>query len=151
VALYTVPVKQKIKASEGPKTLALIKPEAAAIKIRQIDVSLDSAGAAAGVQFDIFRATFEAGGGEEKTPIKIDARDESAASKAYITYTEANKPALGFIIATYYLQPLGGLLPLPFPYGAEIIGKAKGECIGLRFTTVAGTEADVAAQIWFEE
>lgn len=149
MALYTVPIKTQLTASSN-KTLILVNPITVSIKIRQIDVSLDNAAATPGVQFDIVRCAVGGGVSTPFVPIKVDERDGAATSTVATIYT-TEPTAVPAIIASYYVQPLGGLLPLPFPYGSEIIAAKTGFGIGLRYTTAASVTPDVVAQIWFEE
>lgn len=150
MALYIVTSGKVTLTSAATKSLILINPATAAIKVREIDISLDGSTAATGVQFDLYRvATLGSPAGTTATPAQADERDIAAQSTALSALSA--EPTSVTVLASWYLQELGGMLTLPFPFGAEPIGKGGGARIGLRYVTASGVTPDCLANIWFEE
>jgi hypothetical protein len=87
--------------------------------------------------------------GTTATPWQSDERDHAANATALINLSA--EPSAYTVLPGYYLQPLGGLYTLPLPYGREIIGKAGGFAIGIRYTTPAAVAPNIIANLWFEE
>ena len=150
MALYVVTTGKLALTANATKSLALVNPATPAFKVRQIDISLDGSAAAAGVQFDVYRVvTIGSAAGTATTPGLADERDIAAQSSALTALT--TEPTTVSVLASYYLQPLGGFVVLPFPFGAEVIGKGGGNRIGVRYVTPSGVSPDCLLNFWLEE
>lgn len=151
MALYTVPTGKVTLTAAATKSLILINPATVSIKIRAITISLDAAAAAAGVQFDLVRATtIGTPTGTSTTPLQCDERDGAATSTALTVLTA--EPTTYAVIDSIYLQPLGGAIKDWQPFGAEgLVTKLAGQRIGLRYTTPAAVTPDCLATLYFEE
>jgi hypothetical protein len=151
MALYTVTTGKVVLTAAATKTLILVNPATVAVKLRKVVVSLDASAAAAGVQFDLVRATtLGSPAGTSTTPQQTDERDGAATSTALTVLT--TEPTTYAVIDSEYLQPLGGLLPDWQPFGAEgLVTKLAGQRIGLRYTTPSGVTPDCVATFYIEE
>jgi hypothetical protein len=155
MGIYAVTTGKLTLAAAATKSLILITP-VNATKLRQLDISLGAAAAAEEVEFDLYRVNaLGAPEGEAATPELIDERDTAASDSALIAKASENgfkkEPTSVKVIAPYLIQPLGGLLSMPFPYGAEPGAAKGGKPIGLRYTTPAGVTPTCIATLWFEE
>lgn len=149
-ALYTVSSGNVALAAAVTKSLILLNPVVGAMRVRQIDVSLGQAAAAEEVLFDLYRVeTIGPAAGAAGVVQLADEKDAAAGTTALINLT--SEPTAVKVLASYLLQPLGGLLSIPLNFGAEIATKAAGARIGLRYTTAAAVTPKCVAQLWFEE
>lgn len=150
-ALYTVSTGKVTLTAAATKSLILLAPGAnVRVKLRAVTISLDASAAAAGVQFDLCRATtLGSPTGTTGTVVLTDEQDSAAQSTALTALTA--EPTTYAIIDSIYLQPLGGAYKDWFPYGAEVATKQGGQRIGLRYTTAASVTPDCIATFWFEE
>jgi hypothetical protein len=150
MALYAVTTGKVTLTASATKSLVLVNPATPAFKVRQLEVSMDASAAAAGVEFDLYRtSTVGSPAGSAATPAQADERDIAAQSTALTALT--TEPTAVTVIASYYLQPFGGVLVVPFPYGAEVIGKGGGNRIGVRYVTPSGVTPDCLLNLWWEE
>lgn len=150
MALYTVPTGNVALTAAATKSLILINPAIIAVKIRQLDISLGQTAAAEEVLFDLYRVeTIGPAAGAAATPQPSDERDAASTSSALINLT--SEPTAVKVLASYLVQPLGGLLSIPFNFGAEVGSKLAGARLGLRYTTPAAVTPKCVAQLWFEE
>lgn len=151
MALYTVPTGKVTLTAAATKSLILINPATVSIRLRAVTISLDANAAAAGVQFDLVRATtLGTPAGTSTTPLQTDERDGAATSTALTVLT--TEPTTYAVIDSIYLQPLGGVLKDWQPFGAEgLVTKLAGQRIGLRYTTPSGVTPDCLATLYFEE
>jgi hypothetical protein len=150
MALYTVPTGKTTLTESATKSLILINPQTNSIKVRQLDVSLSASAAAEEVQIDLYRVeTIGSAAGAATTPQLADERDGAATSSALTILT--TEPSAVKVLASYFVQPLGGFISIPFPYGAEVVSKLAGARIGIRYTTAASVKPPCVAQLWFEE
>lgn len=148
--LYVVSSGETTLEAAKKKSLILINPATAAIKLRQLDISLGAAAAAEEVLFEVYRVeTIGAAAGAASTPQLANEKDAASLSSGLIILT--TEPTAVKVIAPYLVQPLGGLVSIPFPYGAEIGSKAGGARIGVRYTTPTGVAPKCVANLWFEE
>lgn len=148
MALY-VANAAKTALTSGTKTILLLNPVTDSFIIRQIDISMDATAASAAVQFDLYRvATVGTPAGTSVTPALADERDTTSITTTALSWLSA-EPTTVTVLASYFVQPLGGLFVLPFPYGAEVIGKPAGNRIGLRY--VSTVTPNCLANIWFDE
>lgn len=155
-ALYTVLTGKLTLTEAATKSLILINPATIALTLRQIDISLGAASGSEEVQFDVYRATaIGAPEGEAATPTPADEKDGPATSSALIGKPAEGgfkkEPTTALVIASYLIQPFGGLFSIPFPYGSEIRTKLAGQRIGLRYVTPASVKPACIAAVWFEE
>ena len=154
--IYSATTGKILLTSNSTKTLVLLNPVTNLFKIRQIDFSFDDATVASGVQMDIYRVnTLGTPTGLTATVQQFDARDTVPTTTALIATTTSGgistEPSSVFVIASYLIQPLGGLYSIPFPYGAEIIGQGAGSRIGVRYNNPANVSTDCIVNIAFEE
>jgi hypothetical protein len=150
MALYIVTTGKVTLTGGSTKSLALLNPVTNAFKVRQIDISLDASTASTGVQFDLYRvATIGTPAGTTTTAVLADERDTAATTTSLTTLTA--EPTTVTVLASWYVQPLGGLVVIPFPYGGEPIGKGAGNRIGIRYVTPASVTPDCLLNVWFEE
>jgi hypothetical protein len=151
MALYTVPTGKTTLTSAATKSLILVNPATVSIRLRAVTISLDGSAAAAGVQFDLVRATtLGSPTGTSTTPIKCDERDGAATSTALTVLTA--EPTTYAVIDSIYLQPLGGAIKDWQPFGAEgLVTSLAGQRIGLRYTTASGVTPDCLATFYIEE
>lgn len=148
--LYTVPTGEITPEEAKTKSLILVNPATIAVAIRQLDVSIRAKEALDEIRFDLYRVNaIGTPAGTSTTPISADARDAAATSTALTALT--TEPTSVFVIASYFIQPFGGVLSIPFPFGAEPVAAAGGARIGLRYTTPSGVKPPMAAQFWIEE
>ena len=148
--LYTVSNGSVALTASATKSLILLNPTTVAIRLRQIDISLGQTAAAEEVLFDLYRVeTIGPAAGAAATPQPADEKDAAAVSSALINLT--SEPTAVKVLASYLVQPLGGLLSIPLNFGAEIASKAAGARLGLRYTTPAAVTPKCVAQLWFEE
>lgn len=150
MALYTVPTGKITLTEAVTKSLILVNPATVSIKLRQIDISLGASAVSEEIQFDLYRVTeLGSAAGTATTPQLADERDGAATSSALTALT--TEPTKVNVLASYLVQPLGGLFTLPFPFGGEVASKLAGARIGLRYTAPASVKPSCAAQLWFEE
>ena len=150
MALYIVPTGKVTLTETATKSLILVNPATVGIKLRQIDVALGAGAVSEEVQFDLYRVTeLGSAAGAATTPQLADERDGAATSTALTILT--TEPTKVNVLASYLVQPLGGLFSLPFAFGAEVASKLAGARIGLRYTTPASVKPSCVAQLWFEE
>jgi hypothetical protein len=136
MALYTVTTGKVTLTAAATKSLILVNPAVVRVKLRAVTISLDASAAAAGVQFDLVRAT--------------TLGSPTAQSTALTALTA--EPTTYAVIDSIYLQPLGGAMKDWQPFGAEgLATKAAGQRIGLRYTTATGVTPDCIATFYIEE
>lgn len=137
-------------AAAATKSLLLVKPAATrGLRLIGVDISFDGSAAAAGVQVDLYRTT--ATTAPTGTAVTGQVMDESTASPLSTGLgTITVEPSLT-VLASWLVQPLGGLLPLQLPLGREFGAKAGGQYIGVRVTTPSGVNPDVVVNMYVEE
>jgi hypothetical protein len=156
MSLYVVSTGKRTIKENATTTLLLVTPGAVAIKVRQFDIALGSAGVAEELQFDVYRVeTLGTPEGEAYTPLAADERDGAANAAAKILETGKEvfkkEPTAVKVLASYLIQPLGGLFSVPFPYGGEVGTKVSGAGIGIRAVTPVGVKCTGIVNLWFEE
>lgn len=152
MALFVVPIVATALTAEKTKSLILLEPGAAVeVKLRQLDISLGAAAVSEEVQIDIYRVeTIGTPAGTGPTaPQLANEMGSAAQSKALTILT--TEPTAVKVLASYMVQPLGGLFSMPLPYGSEIIAKPGGARLGVRYVTPAGVAPKCLANLWFEE
>ncbi len=155
MALYTVSTGKLTLTESATKSLILLNPVTVSIKVRQLDISLAASAAAEEIQFDLYRvATLGTPEGEAATPALADERDGAATSSALIAKASEGgfkkEPTAVTLLASYLLQPLGGVISIPLPYGAEVVTKLAGARLGVRYVSPAVKPACIGT-LWFEE
>lgn len=155
MSLYTVSTGKLTLAESAEHSLILINPEKVAVKVRQLDISLGASAAVEEVQFDLYRVTtLGTPEGETATPALVIEDGSTATSPALIAKASEKgfkkEPTSVTVIASYLVQPLGGLFSLPFPFGAEPVTKQGGSRIGIRYSSPA-VKPTCIVQLWFEE
>ncbi len=147
--LYVVRTGELTLAESVTKSLILLNPVANIVKLRQLDVSLAATAAQEEILFQLYRV--ETIGAPAGTAAAIQPGEEWAPATATTALTALTaEPTAVKIIADYLVQPLGGIISIPFPFGAEIAAKAAGARLGLQYKSK--TSKPVAAcNLWFEE
>lgn len=149
MSLFVIPTGETTLTESATKSLILLAPGAREVKLRQIDISVAAKEAIEEVRFEIYRVeTIGAPAGTAATPQLANETDGAALAAALTLLT--TEPTAVKVLASYLLQPLGGVISIPFPYGAEICSKASGARIGLRYITPT-VKPKCAANLWFEE
>lgn len=150
MGLYTVTTGSHAATGGATKSIILLNPAGPKVKIVQVDISMDSSALAGGVLFDLYRVTtIGTPAGTSATPLLLDPGDAAASTTSLTQLTTEPTTVVPFL--SYYLQPVGGLLPLQFPLGREPVLAPSGARVGLRYTTPASTTPDIVATITFQE
>ena len=148
-AQFSVTTGKLTLTTGATKSLILLNPVTNRFVITQISVSMDATAAAAGVQFDLYRVnSLGSPAGTAGVENVLDPATQAATTTGLTALS--TEPTTVFVLDSWYLQPLGGLLVVQYPLGREPVGAAAGSRVGLRYTTAAETP-DCVATIWFEE
>lgn len=156
MALFTVSTGKLTLTESATKSLILLNPATVSIKLRQLDISIGASAAAEEVQFDLYRVgTLGTPEGEAATPVIADNLGGAATTTALIAKASEGgfkkEPTAVTAIASYLIQPLGGIISIPFPFGAEPACALAGARMGVRFTTPGSVKPACIATAWFEE
>ena len=145
----------KITLSGGStKSLILLTPGTPELRITEVSISLDNASATQGVQFDLYRVNSLGGSVAGTTAVfnKLDPSNGAAGASTGSSYTAlTGEPSSVYVLDSWYLQPLGGLLIVQYPLGREVVGQTAGSALGIRYTTPTSVAPDCLCTIWFEE
>lgn len=151
MSLYTVTTGKVTLTAAATKTLILYNPGVARARLRALTISLDASAAAAGVQFDLVRATtLGTPAGTAATSGLTDEQDGADPNTGHLVVL-TTEPTTYAVIDSVYLQPLGGAMKDWQPFGAEgLATKVAGQRIGLRYTTASGVSPDCLATMYVE-
>lgn len=149
-ANYVLTTGKLTLTAAATKSLWLLDPVTNKAAVFQVDVSLDASALAAGVQFDLYRVTsLGTPAGTTTTPLQLNPTDPTPTTTALTALT--TEPTTVEVLASWYVQPVGGILPLQLPLGREVILAGAGARVGLRYTTAASVSPDCLANVWWEE
>lgn len=149
-SLYVATTGKVALAASTTESLLLLNPVTNKGAIFQVDVSMDASSLAEGVQFDLYRVTdLGEPAGTALTPLPLSPTDPEPTTTALSALT--TEPADVEVLASWLVQPVGGLLPLQLPLGREVVLAGGGARVGLRYTTPASVTPDCIANVWFEE
>lgn len=132
------------------KTLIGVTPGTDFFLVAQLSISMDASAAAAGVSFEMYRAS-TTGTATTTTPVKANRGSDAGAATSTARITFTVEPTLVEIIDDWYLQPFGGIMVLQYPLGREPISVASGNGICLRYITPAAVTPNCRATVWFDE
>jgi len=138
-------------AASATKSVLLVKPSASrGFTLIGLDVSFDASSAETGVQVDLYRTTSTtAPVGTAVTGYPMDERDNATPLTTALG-TITTEPSLN-VLASWLVQPLGGLAVIQFPLGREPAAAAGGQYLGVRATTAASVTPDVIVNLYVEE
>jgi hypothetical protein len=132
------------------KSLWLLNPVTNQASLIQIDVSMDASSVVAGVQLDLYIVTtIGSAAGTTGTVNKINSTTQAATTTGLTNLTV--EPTAVNVLASWYLQPVGGLYTIQFPLGREPLLTAAGARWGFRAITPASVSPDVISNVWWEE
>lgn len=149
-AQFSVTTGKLTLTGAATKSLILLNPATNRAVLTAISVSLDASTAAAGVEIDLYRVnSLGSPAGTSTTPNAADPATQAATTTALTALT--TEPTSVYVLDSWYLQPLGGLLILQYPLGREPVLAAAGSRVGIRYVTPTGVTPDCLATLWFEE
>lgn len=149
-AQFSVNTGKITLTASATKSLILLDPVTNQFVLTEISVSLDASAAAAGVQIDLYRTnTLGTPAGTTAVLNKLDPNSQAATTTGLTALT--TEPTSIFILDSWYLQPLGGLIVVQYPLGREPLAAAAGARLGLQYATPASVTPDCVATVWFEE
>lgn len=147
--LYVVRTGELTLTESATKSLILIAPQGNIAKLRQIDISLAATAAQEEILFQLYRVeTIGTPTGTAKACEPCEEYSPAAAATALTALTA--EPTAVKVLADWLVQPLGGMISIPFPFGGEVAAKAVGARLGLRYISKTSKPL-CAANIWFEE
>ena len=148
-AQFSVTTGKLTLTTGATKSLWLLNPVTNRAVITEISISMDASAAAPGVQFDLYRVnSLGSAAGTAGTENPLDPASQAATTTSLTALS--TEPTSVFVLDSWYLQPLGGLIVVQYPLGREPVAAAAGSRVGLRYTTGAETP-DCVATVWLEE
>lgn len=150
-AQFVVTTGKVTPTATSTKSLWLLNPVTNEARITQIEISMDASGVASGLEFDLYKVTtLGSPAGTTGTENNLNPTQQAATTTSLTTLT--TEPTTKAVFASWYLQPVGGLLVIQFPLGREPVLAQAGARWGLQYITTAGSGTpDIISNVYFEE
>lgn len=133
------------------KSLILVNPVTVAVTIIGLDVSFDAAAASAGILISLYTVTtLGSPAGTAAVVNKMDVNSNTAATMTGLTALSA-EPTTVAVVASWYVQPFGGLWPQQLPLGREFRMAGAGIRWGVRYVTPASVSPNCVLNLYTEE
>lgn len=149
--LYSVQVPSTALTASATKTLWLLDPVTNPFTVVEFGISFNASSSSVPVQVDLYIATtLGTPAGTTGTEHALGSTTVAATTTSLIALT--TEPTTKALIASWFVQPFGGLLEIQYPLGREgasAIGA--GNRIGLQCVTPASVSPSAVGHVWFEE
>ncbi len=149
--LYAVSIGTIALSASATKSLWLLDPVTNPFTVVEFGVSFNGSAASVPVQVDLYIAT-AVGTPAGTTGVEQALGSTTVAATTTSLINLTTEPTTKALIASWFVQPFGGVLEIQFPLGREgasAIGA--GNRIGLQAVTPAGVSPSVVGHVWFEE
>jgi hypothetical protein len=151
VSIYSIQTGSVALSAAATKSMWLANPATDGFVPAEIGVSFDSSAAATAPRVDLYRTTtLGSPAGTSATIVKFNDPNSASATTTGLTALSAEPTAVE-VLATWFVQPAGGLFVLQYPLGREPGAVAAGQRIGLRVVTATGVTPNCVSYLLFQE
>ena len=149
-AQYSVTTGAVTLTAASTKSLILLNPVTNRAVVTEVSISLNGSAAGTAVQFDLYRTnTLGTPAGTTGTENVLDPATQAATTTSLTALS--TEPTSVFVLDSWEVQELGGLIVIQYPLGREPVLAAAGARVGIRYTTAAATTPVCVCTVWFEE
>lgn len=140
-------------SASSTKSLWLLEPSTTGnIRLTGLSVSLNGSSAAQAVQFDLYRVnSLGSPAGSSGTGYPMMSESTPATPQSSFLYTLTTEPTSVYVLESWLVQELGGLLVVQWPLGREYGSASSGSRLGFRYTTASGVTPGAIANFYWEE
>lgn len=151
VSIYSIQTGSVALSASATKSLWLANPATDAFCPVEVGISFDASASSTALRVDLYRVTtIGSAAGTTATIVKYNDPNSAAATTTGLTAL-TTEPTAVEILASWFIQPFGGLFVLQYPMGREPGAVAAGQRLGIRAVTPASVSPNCVSYINFLE